>query len=107
MNLASCRKLYAFYLDTVHVINSLESVGKSYRGGKHKEYYFEKLAFYKKLLDSNSFQRASHFPKIIKDLKTFEKNRKILDMNKHDLRIYSTLGNVGIAYGSNDLFFKY
>ena len=107
MLLDSCRKLYAFYLDVAHVINSLESMGKHYKSKKHKEYYFERLDFYKKLLNSNEIQRASHFPKILKDVSAFNKNNKILEVNKHDLRIYSTLGNVGIAHGSNDLFSKY
>src|SRR3989338_1895858 len=109
MILNSCRKLYTFYLEVVHTINSLESLGRVYKGGKHKEYYFDRLYFYKRLLDTdtNSLIRNSNFPKVAKDLCVLKRSMRILEANKHDLIVYSTVENAGIAYGSNDLFFRY
>jgi|SRR3989338_7803997 len=97
MLLDSCRNLHQLYLEIAHTINSLESLGQSYRWGKHKEYYFEKLQFYQDILKGTQSVRRMHFPKILKDARGIEKQRKILEKNKSELRVYSSLGNVGDA----------
>lgn len=90
-----CRKLQQFYLEATHIINSLESLGKPFRNGRHKEHYFERLQFYQKMLNSSPMQRRLHIPKILKDIKEFKKNKAIIEFNKSDLRVYTSLGDVG------------
>ncbi len=105
MLLDSCRSLHKLYLEVAHTINSLESLGQSYRWGKHKEYYFEKLQFYQDILRSNSISRRIHLPNILKDTKGIEKQRKILERNKSELRVYKSLGNVGDANFNRGLIY--
>lgn len=105
MLLDSCRKMQQLYLDIVHTINSLESLGKPYRWGKHKEYYFEKLHFYESILKSNSFSRRSNFPKILNDARKIAKQREILARNKSELRVSQYLGDVGDANFNKGLIY--
>ncbi len=95
MLLDSCRKLHQFYTEVVHVMNSLESLGKPYRGEHHKEYYFDRLKFYQDILNASSLKRRIHSPRIINDIKNFGDSKRILELNKSDLNVFSTLGNVG------------
>ena len=91
----SCLKLHQFYLEATHVINSLEVFGKQYRKGGHKEHYFERLGFYKRMLNTSRMSRRMHFPKILKDMKDLKNNFSVLEFNKSELRVCSSLGDVG------------
>ncbi len=95
MLLHACRKLHKFYLEVAHVINSLESFGKNYRGGNHKEYYFDRLHFYSEMLNASSLKRKINSPRILKDLKQMKNNTYLLKLNKSELTILSELGDVG------------
>ncbi len=107
MILNQCRRLYTFYLEVAHIINSLESMGKDYRKGKNKEYYFERLEFYRDVLNYTTFQRISHLPKISKDSVLLKREARILEANKHDIRVFSTLGtNIGEPHLNIGIFYR-
>lgn len=95
MLLDSCRRLYSFYLETAHVINSLESMGKHYKGGHHKEYYFDRLKFYHGLLNGSKLKIRVNMPRVLNDLRKLKNERRILELNKSDLTVLNELGDVG------------
>ena len=95
MLLNSSRQLHKFYLEVAHVINSLETLGKSYRGGKHKEYYFERLKFYEGMLKDSRLKRRINSPRILNDLRNLKNNKHILELNKIELSVVEEIGDVG------------
>ncbi len=95
MLLDSCRKLHKFYLETAHVINSLESLGKQYKGGHHREYYFDRLKFYQEMLGASQLKRRMNSPRILKDLNSLKDSIYILKLNKSDLMVLTEIGDVG------------